>query len=62
VISPEVMCATKQKGLAFIKPVTIEGPPLVPPPKALAKPHFNDWLQYMIRAEETAHGTTTARQ
>ena len=56
------MCATKQKGLAFIKPVTIEGPPLVPPPKALTKPHFNDWLQYMIRAEETAHGTTTAMQ
>jgi TIR domain len=49
----------KQKGLDFIKPVMIEGPPPVPPPKALAKLHFNDWLLYVIRAEEAARGSST---
>jgi TIR domain len=49
----------KQKGLDFIKPVIIEGPPPVPPPKALARLHFNDWLLYVIRAEEAARNSSS---
>jgi hypothetical protein len=51
-VTKEWRYGLKQKGLDFIKPVIIEGPPPVPPPRALAKLHFNDWLQYVIRAEE----------
>jgi hypothetical protein len=53
-VTKEWRYALKQKGLDFIKPVIIEGPPPVPPPRALAKLHFNDWLQYVIHAEEAA--------
>ena len=48
-------------GLDFIKPVMIEGPPPVPPPKALARLHFNDGLLYVIRAEEPARAGSTEK-
>jgi TIR domain len=53
-VTKEWRYGLKQKGLDFIKPVIIEGPPPVAPPRALKKLHFNDWLQYVIRAEEAA--------
>ncbi|MEM9089566.1 MAG: TIR domain-containing protein [Cyanobacteria bacterium P01_F01_bin.53] len=31
-----------------IKPVILEGPPIVPPPEELEDLHFNDWLIYLI--------------
>jgi hypothetical protein len=51
----------KRKGLDFIKPVMIEGPPPVPPPKALARLHFNDGLLYVVRAEEPARAGSTEK-
>ena len=51
----------KRKRLDFIKPVMIEGPPPVPPPKALARLHFNDGLLYVIRAEEPARAGSTEK-
>jgi hypothetical protein len=61
-VTKEWRYGLKQKGLDFIKPVMIEGPPPVPPPKALAKLHFNDWLLYVIRVEEAARGATADMQ
>jgi hypothetical protein len=51
----------KRKGLDFIKPVMIEGPPPVPPPKALARLHINDGLLYVVRAEEPARAGSTEK-
>ena len=61
-VTKEWRYGLRRKGLDFIKPVVIEGPLPVPPPKALARLHFNDWLLYVIRAEETARGTTAEMQ
>jgi uncharacterized protein YegL len=38
----------QKKGEEFIRPVIIEGPPIVPPPPELAHLHFNDKILYMI--------------
>jgi len=37
------------EALPEIRPVPIEGPPLVPPPDELAHLHFNDRLLYFMR-------------
>ena len=37
-----------------IKPIPIEGPPIVPPPDELNDLHFNDPILYFIKAEEVA--------
>jgi hypothetical protein len=58
-VTKEWRYGLRRKGLDFIKPVIIEGPPPVPPPKALARLHFNDWLLYVIRAEEAARDSST---
>jgi hypothetical protein len=58
-VTKEWRYGLRKKGLDFIKPVIIEGPPPVPPPKALAKLHFNDWLLYVIRAGEAVRGNST---
>ena len=58
-VTKEWRYGLKRKGLDFIKPVIIEGPPPVPPPRALARLHFNDWLPYVIRSEAAARRGTT---
>ena len=58
-VTKEWRYGLKQKGLDFIKPVIIEGPPPVPPPKALAQLNFNDWFLYVIRAEEALRDSST---
>jgi hypothetical protein len=58
-VTKEWRYGLRKKGLDFIKPVMIEGPPPVPPPKALARLHFNDWLLYVIRVEEAARSRST---
>jgi hypothetical protein len=55
-VTKEWRYGLKQKGLDFIQPVIIEGPPPVPPPRALADLQFNDRLLYVIRGEEAARG------
>lgn len=35
-----------------IRPVILEGPPIVPPPEDLAHLHFNDRILYLLAAEE----------
>jgi tetratricopeptide (TPR) repeat protein len=40
----------EKKGNDFIRPVIIEGPPIVPPPKELAHLHFNDKVLYFMQA------------
>lgn len=37
------------KGIDYLLPVIIEGPPLVEPPPELAALHMNDWLLYLMR-------------
>jgi hypothetical protein len=37
-----------------IRPVILEGPPIVPPPKELAHLHFSDRLIYFLKAEASA--------
>lgn len=49
--------ALKRKGRDFVRPVIIEGPPPVPPPRELADLHFNDKVLYFL--EET--GTSPVR-
>lgn len=58
----EVTYALKRKGgddLAppEIRPVIIEGPPIVPPPQILSHLHFNDSLAYFLAAEVQAGAT-----
>jgi len=33
-------------------PIVLEGPPVPVPPDDLKDIHFNDWLRYVISAEE----------
>lgn len=40
--------ALQQKGLDFIQPVIIEGPPIVAPPRKLSPLHFNDKMLYLM--------------
>ena len=55
----EVDYALRRKGASElnppeIRPVIIEGPPIVPPPPELVHLHFNDRVQYLIAAERAA--------
>ena len=42
--------ALEKRGSGFIKPVILEGPPIPPPPAALADIHFNDKVLYFLKA------------
>ena len=41
--------ALDRKGDDFVRPVIIEGPPIVPPPPELAHLHFNDKVLYLLQ-------------
>jgi hypothetical protein len=47
----EVRYALSRRSPPEIRPVIIEGPPIVPPPPELAHLHFNDRLIYFMTAE-----------
>lgn len=47
-VTREWRYALKQKGLDFIRPVILEGPPIVPPPPELQALHFNDRMLYVM--------------
>jgi hypothetical protein len=51
-VDAEWRYALKNKGIECIEPVPIEPPDKCPPPKELARLHFNDKLLYIIDAEE----------
>lgn len=55
-VDAEWRYAFKNKGLECIEPVPIDPPSKCPPPKELAKMHFNDKLLYIINAENN-YGT-----
>jgi hypothetical protein len=40
----------ERRGVGFIKPVILEGPPIPPPPQDLSEIHFNDKVLYFIKA------------
>lgn len=48
--------AFNTKGIEGIEPVPIEPAETCPPPKALSKLHFNDYLQFLARGMTSAHG------
>lgn len=48
--------AFNTKGIEGIEPVPIESAETCPPPKALSKLHFNDYLQCLARGMTPAHG------
>jgi hypothetical protein len=50
-VKKEWRCALKTRGLDFIDPVPLVSPKLVPPPRELAKKHFNDWTLALKRGE-----------
>ncbi len=50
-VAREYRYALEQKGLDFICPVILEGPPIVPPPSELAALHFNDRMLYVMKAD-----------
>jgi|GEM_PF-5652558 len=47
-VARECQYAREQKGEDFIRPVIIEGPPIIPPPPELAHLHFNDRILYFL--------------
>jgi len=53
-VEKEWRCALKTRGLDFIDPVPLVSPELVPPPRELAKKHFNDWTLALKRGERQA--------
>lgn len=42
----------RNKGIDYLLPVIIEGPPPVKPPPSLRDLHMNDWLLYVIEADK----------
>jgi len=50
----------ERKGEDFVRPVIIEGPPIVPPPPELEGLHFNDRVLYFLAAEELAPSPVAA--
>ncbi len=48
-VAREWQYAREKKGEDFIRPVIIEGPPIVPPPSELSHLHFNDRVLYFLK-------------
>ncbi len=48
-VAREWRYALNQKGLEFIRPVILEGPPILPPPTELQALHFNDQMLYVMK-------------
>jgi hypothetical protein len=54
-VDKEWRCGYSERGIKFIDPVPLVSPKIVPPPKELAKLHFNDWVLAFMRGQ--AEGT-----
>ena len=50
-VEMEWRTALDMKGIEYIDPVPLVSPNVVPPPKELAKLHFNDWMLAYMRGE-----------
>lgn len=44
--------ALEQKGEDFVRPIIIEGPPIIAPPPELSHLHFSDKILYFVKADE----------
>jgi len=53
-VKREWRCTLRARGLDFIDPVPLVSPEDVPPPRALASKHFNDWTLAFKRGERQA--------